>query len=102
MKARLLSRATVAGAVAALVAAASAGAVIGLPADGSQVNNDPANGIDPDQNAGVSDIVGGSLAAILQGHVVKLPRRSPSARPPSCPRTGYRRRRCVIEWPRPS
>jgi hypothetical protein len=63
MKARLLSRATVAGAVAALVAAASAGAVIGLPADGSQVNDDPANGIDPNQNAGVSDIVGGSLAA---------------------------------------
>jgi hypothetical protein len=52
-----------AGAVTALVAAASAGAVIGLPADGSQVNNDPANGIDPNQNAGVSDIVGGSLAA---------------------------------------
>jgi hypothetical protein len=41
----------------------SAAAVIGLPADGSQVNNDPARGIDPGQNAGVSDIVGGSLAA---------------------------------------
>jgi hypothetical protein len=36
---------------------------IGLPADGSQVNNDLANGIDPNQDAGVSDIVGGSLAA---------------------------------------
>ena len=36
---------------------------VGLPPDGSQVNNDPANGIDPNQDAGVSDIVGGSLAA---------------------------------------
>jgi hypothetical protein len=63
MKARLLRRATLAGAVVALVAAGTAGAVIGLPADGSQVNNDPANGIDPAQNAGVSDIVGGSLTA---------------------------------------
>jgi hypothetical protein len=62
MKARLLRRATTAGAVTALVAAASAGAVIGLPADGAQVNKDPANGIDPNQNAGVSDVVGGSLA----------------------------------------
>jgi hypothetical protein len=52
-----------AGAAAALVAAGSAGAVIGLPSDGSQVNNDPAAGIDPNQNAGVSDVVGGSLAA---------------------------------------
>ena len=46
-----------------LVAAGTAGAVIGLPADGSQVNNDPAAGIDPNQNAGASDVVGGSLAA---------------------------------------
>jgi hypothetical protein len=37
--------------------------VIGLPSDGSQVNNDPAAGIDPNQNAGVSDVVGGSLVA---------------------------------------
>src|SRR3954454_4927859 len=51
------------GVAAALVAAGSAGAVIGLPSDGSQVNNDPAAGIDPNQSAGVSDIVGGSLAA---------------------------------------
>lgn len=36
---------------------------LGLPADGSQINNDPANGIDPHQNAGVSDVVGGSLVA---------------------------------------
>ena len=63
MTASLLRRAALAGAAAALVAAGTAGAVIGLPSDGSQVNNDPADGIDPSQNAGVSDIVGGSLAA---------------------------------------
>jgi hypothetical protein len=66
MKARLLRSATLAGLTAAFVAAgtaATAGAVIGLPADGSQVNNDPAAGIDPNQNAGLSDLVGGSLAA---------------------------------------
>jgi hypothetical protein len=45
-----------------LAAAGAYGAVIGLPADGSQVNNDPAAGIDPNQNAGASDVVGGSLA----------------------------------------
>jgi hypothetical protein len=61
--AHLVRRATLAGAAAALVAAGTAGAVIGLPSDGSQVNNDPAAGIDPNQNAGVSDVVGGSLAA---------------------------------------
>jgi hypothetical protein len=60
--ASLLRRATLVGAAVALVAAGTAGAVIGLPADGSQVNNDPAAGIDPNQNAGLSDIVGGSLA----------------------------------------
>ncbi|HEY1712607.1 MAG TPA: hypothetical protein VGG07_06870 [Solirubrobacteraceae bacterium] len=50
--------------IAGLVCAGSAYAtVIGLPANGLQVNNDPANGIDPNQNAGVSDVVGGSLAA---------------------------------------
>ena len=41
----------------------AAAAVIGLPPNGSQVNNDPANGIDPQQDAGVSDVVGGSLVA---------------------------------------
>jgi hypothetical protein len=61
--ASLLRRAALAGAAAALVAAGTAGAVIGLPSDGSQVNNDPAAGIDPNQNAGLSDIVGGSLVA---------------------------------------
>jgi hypothetical protein len=49
--------------VAGLVCTAGAyAAVLGLPTDGSQVNSDIASGIDPQQDAGVSDIVGGSLA----------------------------------------
>jgi hypothetical protein len=66
MKSRLMRSATLAVLAATFVAACSvgtAGAAVGLPADGSQVNNDPAAGIDPHQNAGVSDIVGGSLVA---------------------------------------
>jgi hypothetical protein len=47
-------------AVLALAGSASA-AVVGLPLDGSQVNDDPAAGIDPHQDAGASDVVGGSL-----------------------------------------
>src|SRR4029079_4633283 len=58
-----LRRASVVSVVGTLALAGAAGAVIGLPSDGSQVNDDPANGIDPAQNAGVSDVVGGSLAA---------------------------------------
>ena len=57
--ASFLRRAVLAGVAVVLVAAGSAGAVIGLPSDGSQVNNDPAAGIDPNQNAGISDVVGG-------------------------------------------
>ena len=58
------SRIALLAVIAGLVCAAGAYAtVIGLPIDGSQVNNDPANGIDPNQNAGASDVVGGSLAA---------------------------------------
>src|SRR5262249_13035235 len=34
-----------------------------LPADGSQVNADPANSIDPGQDAGVSDVTGGAVTA---------------------------------------
>ena len=63
MRVRALRHATVAGLAATLVAAGTAGAVIGLPQDGTQVNDDIANGIDPAQDAGVSDVVGGSLAA---------------------------------------
>jgi|GEM_PF-5334116 len=55
--------AAVAVPVAIMIGAATAtAAVLGLPASGSQVNNDPANGIDPGQSAGLSDVVGGSLA----------------------------------------
>ena len=51
-------------ALTALVLASSALAAFqSLPAAGGQVNNDPANGIDPHQDAGISDVVGGSLAA---------------------------------------
>src|SRR3954463_12671367 len=62
MTSRIIRRVAVAGTAATLLAASSAAAVVGLPANQSQVNNDPAVGIDPNQNAGVSDIVGGSLA----------------------------------------
>jgi hypothetical protein len=48
----------------ALVLASSAWAAFqALPVSGGQVNNDPANGIDPKQDAGRSDVVGGSLAS---------------------------------------
>jgi hypothetical protein len=60
---RFVRRVAVASTAVTLLAAGSAAAVVGLPADNSQVNTDPAVGIDPNQNAGVSDIVGGSLAA---------------------------------------
>jgi hypothetical protein len=63
MRARVFWRFVAVVAAVLAVGAGSALAVIGLPADGSQVNNDPAKGIDPSQNAGLSDIVGGSLAA---------------------------------------
>jgi hypothetical protein len=62
MKVRSRNQAAVASVAAVLTLAGSAFASIGLPSDGSQVNNDPPNGIDPNQNAGVSDVVGGSLA----------------------------------------
>jgi hypothetical protein len=34
-----------------------------LPADGSQVNDDPANSIDPNQDAGLVDVAGGTVTA---------------------------------------
>ena len=49
-------------AVLALTGTASA-AVVGLPSDGTQVNDDAAAGIDRTRDAGVSDVVGGSLVA---------------------------------------
>ncbi|MEA2356822.1 MAG: hypothetical protein QOI62_82 [Solirubrobacteraceae bacterium] len=63
MWARVARHATSSSVLIALVATASASAAIGLPAGGAQVNDDPADGIDPAQSAGVSDVVGGSLVA---------------------------------------
>src|SRR4029077_14987114 len=56
-------------AVIALVASSLAlgapvhAALAPLPADGSQVNDDPANSIDRNQDAGVSDVTGGAVTA---------------------------------------
>jgi hypothetical protein len=52
-----------AAAIVLVLAGTASAAFVGLPADASQVNNDPAAGIDPHRNAGVSDIAGGSLTA---------------------------------------
>src|SRR5436309_62448 len=65
MRARRL-RLTIAGlaAVGVLLAGPAArAAFLPLPANGSQVNNDVANAIDPNQDAGVSDVTGGTLTA---------------------------------------
>src|SRR5439155_1534070 len=52
------------GALGVLFAAPAArGAFLTLPANGSQVNNDLANAIDPNQDAGVSDVAGGAVTA---------------------------------------
>src|SRR5689334_6664675 len=56
-----LLRIVVLAVLLAVVPAASAAATLG-PIDG-QVNNDPAEGIDPARDAGVSDVVGGALTA---------------------------------------
>jgi hypothetical protein len=50
-------------ALATLGLAGTAGASIQQLPPGAQVNDDPAAGIDPARDAGVSDVVGGSLAA---------------------------------------
>jgi hypothetical protein len=50
-------------AILALSAGPVLAAITGLPADGTQVNKDGANGIDPTKNGGHSDVAGGSLAA---------------------------------------
>src|SRR5262249_62309750 len=38
-------------------------AFLPLPASGAQVNDDPANSIDPSEDAGVSDVAGGAVTA---------------------------------------
>ncbi len=59
-------RRTIAGlaALGVLLAAPTArAAFLPLPANGSQVNNDLANAIDPNRDAGVSDVAGGAVTA---------------------------------------
>src|SRR5438046_6800208 len=59
-------RRTIAGLAALsvlLAAPAARAAFLPLPANGSQVNNDLANAIDPNQDAGVSDVAGGAVTA---------------------------------------
>src|SRR5436309_8747868 len=46
-----------------LAAPATRAGFLPLPANGSQVNNDLANAIDPNQDAGVSDVTGGAVTA---------------------------------------
>ena len=47
-----------------LVAASPASsALVSLPSSGAQVNDDPANSIDPNQDAGLADIAGGTVVA---------------------------------------
>ena len=41
----------------------AAAAFVSLPATGAQVNDDPANGIDPGQDAGLVDVAGGTVVA---------------------------------------
>src|SRR6266478_1347275 len=51
-------------AASALVATPPArAAFLPLPATGAQVNDDPANAIDPSEDAGVSDVAGGAVTA---------------------------------------
>src|SRR5690242_14891987 len=38
-------------------------AFVSLPSSGAQVNDDAANTIDPDQNAGLVDVAGGTVVA---------------------------------------
>src|SRR2546422_2400227 len=59
-------RRTIAGLAALsvlLAAPATRAGFLPLPANGSQVNNDLANAIDPNQDAGVSDVAGGAVTA---------------------------------------
>src|SRR5262249_33200953 len=50
-----------AGALQATPAAHAA--FLPLPASGAQVNDDPANSIDPNQDAGICDVTGGAVVA---------------------------------------
>ncbi len=62
-----MKRSRMAGAAAvamvALTAAPVLAAIVGLPANGTQVNRDAATGINPNKSGGRTDVVGGSLTA---------------------------------------
>ncbi len=58
----LLRLATLLGGIMAWACPAR-GAPISLPSNGAQVNDDPANAIDPNQDAGLVDVAGGTVVA---------------------------------------
>src|ERR1700712_5252883 len=60
---RRMTLAALISSLALVLAGTAAAAFVNLPADGSPVNNDIANGIDPAQDAGVSDVQGGTVVA---------------------------------------
>ncbi len=60
-KPRMAAAAALAMVVLAAVPALAAS--LGLPSNGAQINKDTANGIEPTRNGGVTDVVGGALAA---------------------------------------
>jgi hypothetical protein len=61
MHVRSLMLAALIGANTFVATPAAHAAFLPLPASGSQVNDDPANSIDPREDAGVADVVGGAL-----------------------------------------
>ena len=61
--ARAARLATLATALALVLAGSAAAAFVSLPSDGSQVDNDAAAGIDPAKDAGASDVQGGTVVA---------------------------------------
>src|SRR5881397_3943001 len=49
--------------LAAMLASSAAAALVSLPSSGAQVNDDPPNSIDPNQDAGLVDVAGGTVVA---------------------------------------
>src|SRR5439155_5016183 len=49
--------------LASMLASPASAALVSLPSNGAQVNDDPANGIDPNQDAGLVDVAGGTVVA---------------------------------------
>ncbi|MGE0027746.1 MAG: hypothetical protein AB7O78_19890 [Thermoleophilia bacterium] len=69
----------IAGVLALGAAGAALAATVGLPGNGAQVNDDRAAGIDPAQDAGLSDVAGGSLAGTQRLPWATFEQRSGSA-----------------------